>query len=408
MSSNVPSLQVRPASFRSATNSANQNKMEEELLYDLNNLFNLVNQQEAELNNAKQVLGTENQYQTIRIANLEKELQEIQNLYNQLQAGTGRYKKQAYVDSFSEDTYANEQEKAEVDTYHSLLTLPIKGKVQSKIYLYDEIADEIVLPKSLKAVIEPAADGMNIIDNDITNAFRNSNEIWARRYVYGLEDAVDSVTTEITITLPDNIISNRDINTLTFHPFPLSTVNIDKIEYRMEGGWNLIPGFPQDDVGAPVPIKDAKNMKFSFEALAMAEVRITLTQENFIVENHKKVFYVGASEIGVSYTDYQSSIGRFICTMTLDGQATSKLIKNVIPHFKNGEALSDKTTEKRSIFNYAIYTLDANGVMQYTRDTLPVMVGDDVIVIKANINADPKTGAAPTLESIEVQYEDLV
>lgn len=383
--------------------------MTEETLYDLNNLFNLVNEQERLLEDTKSILSTENKYQSIRIQNLEQKLQQIEQLYNQLQAGAGKYKKRVFANDFQKDPAANAQESAEIDTYHSLLTLPVTGKTQSKIYLYDEIAKEVVLPDSLIVALEPKENGINIFDNDIRYAFGTHDNIWARRFVFNADDTTSEVTTTITITLPDNIISSRDINTLTFHPFPLSTVDIDKIEYRMEGGWKLIPGFPQDSAGAPVTIQDATNLKFCFEAIPMAEVRITLTQRNFIIEDHQKVFYMGAEEIGIAYTDYQSSLGRFQVPVMLDGVSGTKLVTGVIPHFKNNSILSDISIEKRSVFNYAIYKMDeATGAIEYTRDILPIMVTGDVILIKANVNADPQTGTAPALESIEIQYEDLV
>lgn len=406
--SNVPSLRTRSSKFRSGTSSHDHNVMAEETLYDLNNLFNLVNEQEALLLDAKSVMSTENKYQAVRIQRLEKELREIQNLYKQLQEGSGKYKQQVYVDKFQPDPAASLQEKAELDTYHSMLTLPVTGKTQSKIYLYDEITQDVVLPETLKVDVQPKSNQVNITDNDVMKAFGSNGEIWTRKYSFEMNDPVASVTTVVTMTLPDNIISNRDINTLVFHPFPLSTVDIDKIEYRMEGGWNLLPGFPQNDAGAPIPIEDASNVKFCFESIPMAEVRITLTQRNFLIENHRKVFYVGAAEIGVAFTDYQSSLGRFLVPAILEGKTETKVITGVIPHFKNTHALTDRTEEKRSIFNYSIYTIDSAGALQYTRDSLPIMVTGEMILIKANISADAKTGAAPALESVEIRYEDLV
>jgi hypothetical protein len=407
--SNVPSLRVRSAKFRTGTSSHDQNQMTEELLYDMNNLFNLVNEQETLLEDVKQNLSVENRYQSIRIGNMQAELDDIRALYQQLQAGTGKYKRSVHVNSFLEDQASSPQEKAEIDTYHSLLTLPVTGKTQSKIYLYDDIAKEVVLPSTLKVQVTPEADGVSIIDNDVLNAFSGDNaNIWARKYVFPMDEYVDSVTTTVVITLPDNIISNRDINTITVHPFPLSTVDIDSIEYRMDGGWNLIPGWPKDSVDRPLSIQDAGNMKFCFESLPMSEVRITFTQKNFIVEDHKRVFYVGAQEIGVMYTDYQSSIGRFHVPVKLEANAPTRLITKVTPRFKNGEALSDKTEQKQNLFSYAIYTVDETGVLQYTRDTLPIMTTADNLLIKCSVYKDPKTGATPTLESVEVQYEDLV
>lgn len=406
---NIPTLRVRSANFRSKTSSDDQNAMTEETLFDLNNLFNLVNEQEERLADVKEVLSVENKYQSIRIGHLLQELADVRALNQQIQQANGKYSANVYVDKMFVEATVAAQEKANIDTYHSILTLPISDKVQSKVHLYDDIAKEVVIPSTLGVDITPAADDVNIFDNDSMYAFNGENaDIWRRKYTFTTDSTVDKVETVVTITLPDNIISNRDINTISIHPFPLSTVDIDKIEYRMDGGWNVIPGWPKDSMDNPVPIQDAGNLKFCFESLPMAEVRITFTQRNFIVENNQKVFYVGAQEIGIAYTDYKSSVGRFTAPLSLPGKLDARLITGVKPKFVNEEALSDKSEEKRGLFNYSIYMVGSNGVIQYTRDTLPIMITSDNIIIRANINADPRTGATPALESIEVEYEDLV
>jgi hypothetical protein len=407
--SNIPSLRLREARFRSGTSSANQNDMQEEILYDVNHLYNLVNEQAALLQNTRTLVVTENKYQSKRIEDLLAELQKTQDLVRQLQLGDGKYTKRIYVDQMHADETATPQERAERDTYHRVLHLPIAGAMQSKVHLYDDIAKETVIPSTFVVKMEPEADGISVIDSNPLHAFDGDNaNIWYRKCVFDADEYVDKVTVQVTMTLPDNIISSRNINTILVHPFPLSTMDIDKIEYRLEGNWTLIPGWPKDASDNPLPIQNAGNMKFCFESLPMAEVRVTLTQRNYILEDNKKVFYLGAQEIGVFYTNYQSSVGRFMVPALLEGNASTMLITRITPHFINEEALSDKTEEKRTVFAYDVYAVDERGVKSYTRDKLPIMVTTPNIVIKANINADPKTGATPVLDYVEVAYEDLL
>lgn len=407
--SNIPSFRARTVRFRTKTSSADQNEMVEDILYDLNNVFNLVNEQEALLNDVKETLDVEKKYQNIRIEQLLVELEETKELYRNLQAGLGRYAKKTYVDSFVTDPDASDLEKAEIETYYGIATLPVVGKKTSKVFLYDDVTQEVVLPDSLRVLVEPLPDGTTVQDNNVFNAFNGDNHsIWRRKYVYPVNDPTTEVTTVITITLPDNIISNRDINTILISAFPLSTVDINKIEYRLNGGWKLIPAWKKDSAGNPITVADSGNLKLCFESLSMSQVRITLTQRNFIIQGHKKIFYVGAQEIGILHSDYQSSVGRFMVPIKLKGQLESKLIAKVIPHFKNADSLSDKSEEKRSVFNYTIYGVDNAGELEYTRDTLPIVVQNEDIVIKASINMDSQTGATPALESIEVVYEDFM
>lgn len=407
--SNIPSFGAKTVKFRTHAESHDQNVMTEDILYDLNNLFNLVNEQEALLGDVKETLDVEKKYQNMRIEQLLVELEQTKQLYRDLQKGIGRYSKKAYVNEFLTDIDATDIEKAEIETFYGIATLPVVGKKTSKVFLYDEVTQDTVLPESLRVLAEPLPDGVNLVDNNVFNALNgDKHSIWRRKYIYPVNSPVTEVKCVVTITLPDNIISNRDINTIVISAFPLSTVDINKIEYRLNGGWKLIPSWEKDSAGNPITLKDSGNVKLCFESLSMSQVRITLTQRNFVIQGHKKVFYVGAQEIGILHSNYQSSVGKFVVPMKLEGEKQSKLISKVIPHFKNTDSISDKSEEKRSVFNYTIYGVDNDGELEYTRDTLPIVVQNDSIVIKASINRDSQTGATPALESIEVVYEDFM
>lgn len=404
-----PTFQPRPARFRGPSSSGDQNAMMNEALFDLVNLFNHLNEQERKLENLQNLLLVENKHRAIRIAELESKLAQAYALLKQLEEGEGKYSVRAHVYDMWVDETVAEQERASIDKVHGLVTLPSTGKTQSKLYLEDELTGELVLPPTLSIEADPEANGGSVVDNDLRYAVNGDNDdVWVRKMVFSLDDNVDTVTTTLTLTLPDTIISNRDINLFVLHPFPLFTVDIERVEYRLDGGWTLLPGWPKDAQGNPLPIQNAGNLKFYFPSVSMAQVRIVLRQRNALEENHKKVFYLGAQHIGLYHTQFQSSVGRFLIPLKLKGRKETKLVTAIRPILANSEVLSDRSEEKHSVFTYQLYMVDANGNWTYTRDSLPIMVKGEDVMLRVNLFADPQNGITPALQGVEVEYQDFM
>ena len=409
----IPSFSKRLVRFRGPTSSHEQNTIMDEIFYDMVNLFNITAEHERQIEDAKEVYRIESYFQSMRNHRLMMELESLKAYYQERIAGSSAHRIMIPVHRIEKNMAVKVEERAHIDEYHGVITLPIVGNEVSKVYLYDEVYQEVIQSDKLDIKIDIDSNATYIYQNEPENMCNGDNaKYWKAKCVYTAaqaEEIPDKVTATITMHLPENIISNRQVNAITIHPFPHNTLTIEKVEYRLEGGWRLLPGWKVNrETNKPEPLHEAGNIKLVFPSMAVGEVRVTLTQPHPVVENNNTVFYLGMQEIGVVFTDYQSEIGHFEVPLRLrqEGDTRPKIITRVIPHFMNEDILSDKSEEKRELFSYTIYTVEPDETLAYTKETLPILVNRDRIVIKGQIRADKENKCSPTLQWLEVIYED--
>jgi len=413
----LPTLKLRKAQYGVKTSSNDYNENIDDILFNLQNLFEQANYQTDLIKTIEETLRIENQYQMIKIQKLQEELQSIKMIYQSIDAKENQYVEYIYA----KDMYTNESilphEKATINKSYNITTLPVLGEVESKVYLYNEIEDKIIVPDSLKLKVrpEPLYQDITIKDNDIKNAFNgNNNSVWRRKYLYPIDTEQDLIetTTVLEVNLPENIISNRNVNMIQINPFPISSITIEKIEYYLNGVKSLLPGWPtmrnaQNQI-VPESIRDKGIQAFYFTPTDMDSIEITISQDKYMIEDNKKVYHLGAQEIGIFNIDYKSNVGRFIGEATLNGLKEVKVIEEIIPHFKNEALLSDKSVSKSTLFTFDIYQRNEDGQLQYTSDQFPVQLTGNKVIIKGNLFYDSRNNVAPALSHIEVKYKDFV
>lgn len=413
----TPMLRLKKAQYGMKTSSQDYNQNIDDILFNLHNLFEEINYQTDLIKTIEETLRIENQYQMIKIQKLQEELESIKSIYQSIDEQENQYIEYIYA----KDMYTNDSilphEKATINKSYNITTLPVLGEVESKVYLYNEIEGKIIVPDDLKLKIrpEPLYQDIAIQDNDIRNAFNgNNNSVWRRKYLYPIntEQNLIETTTVLEVTLPENIISNRNVNMIQINPFPISSITIEKIEYYLNGVKSLLPGWPtmrnaQNQI-IPQPIRDKGIQAFYFSPIDMDSIEITISQDKYMVENNKKVYHLGAQEIGIFNIDYKSNVGRFIGEATLNGTTQIKVIEEIIPHFKNEILLSDKTQSKSTLFTFDIYQKNQDNQLEYTSDQFPVQLSGNKIIIKGNLFYDDRNNVAPALSHIEVKYRDFV
>lgn len=406
----IPNSNYQRVGFRSPTSSSEHNQRSEDVFHDIIGLYDMANQLESRLNTSNQAFELAGRFQHIHTQKLEHRIQQLEEELAKVRSGESVKMAYLFVEHMTQDLTAPQHERAYIDTSHEVLHLPITGKSISKVYIYDEVAKEIRVPQALKVDVLPKTkNGWRIEENSPVNAFNGDNHsYWHRKVILPLEDVPSGdVKAEMVVTLPDTIISNRDVNTIYIKTFPVHSLQIDKVEYRLEGDWTLVPGWEVDENNEPVPKMYAGNIKLCFPNVAMGQVRVTMTQHSWFEEDYKKVYHFGLQEVGIFYTDYQSETGRFDVPIILQGGTGANLIRSLKPVFRNESALSDKSDEKSSVFSYNIYTVDEYGQTHYTKDTFPIMVTSDQLIVRAAIHMDPYNKVTPVLERIELTYENV-
>jgi hypothetical protein len=390
----APLYRPHEVRFRDGTSSHKQNEHTQQVFYDLTELCNLANLQQKTLDELEQLFSIHTYFHHQRMESLTQELQELKEIVSGLQTAGNVYTKQIAANMMRTAGDGAQMEKATVDALHNIVTLPTSGSSHSKVYLHDKINDEYIVPNTLQYELIPGADGSEVIDNDFMNALTpEGNKIWLRRY--RLNHNITKATCDIIITLPDDIISSRDVNTIYLHPFPLFGVNIESLEYRLNGGWQPIPGF--------TPVKRAGNMKYCFGALAMSQIRIRLSQETFIEEGGYNFFYLGLKDIGVFYEDYQSGVGRFEIPVSFHSKFKRKEIQGITPVYQNEKALSLHQGTRLATFK--VYEVSEDGSLRYLNDTFPIPFTQNNILIKAILNVDRMTQTTPELTRIDITYK---
>lgn len=382
--------------FRDATDSSKQNDHLQQVFYDLTELFNVANMHEEEIEKLRKFFEISSHYSQEHMDAMKRELIALKEELYAAQHPGETYIRTLYASDAQTDKLSEEYERAMIDTQHDIITLPYSSYSSSKLYIYDEMNDEYILPNTIKPTIIPAADGSIIRENDFKDALTPDEfKVWHREYRYfaGLKDHVEA---QIIVPLPDNIISNRDVNTIYIHPFPMNSMDIMNIEYQLDGGWRQLPGFKK--------IEDASNSKFCFSPIEMSVVRITLRQRHFIEKGGQQVFHMGIRELGIAHNDYQTGVGRFELPLEFNQAFTNKEIVNITPHYANEESLSVHQKETR-LLTFKVYEVDNNEKETYVSDTFPIQIKGKKVILKGVLSFDRNTRATPALSSVEIAYK---
>lgn len=382
--------------YRDRAPSDKSNKMMNELMYDITELFNQANHQNLWIDTLKEQFEVMAHYNQEHVDKLQSTIQKLQEDVTALQSPGKEYVKTYFPQDMNTDGIKDQSEIALIDKQHDIVMLPYSMYSSSKLYIHDEINNEYILPKQLKYEVQPLADGFNIRENDFSNALiPDEFKLWHRKYEYfsGLKNEVEA---QIIIDVPEDIISNKDVNTIYIHPFPLNSVDIMNVEYRMNGEWKSIPGFQ--------PTIEADNTKFCFSELEMRSVRITLRQRHYVEKSGRQVFHMGLREVSILNNDYQNGIGRFNIPVQFNETFINKEILDVKATFSNAGALSLFQEDSR-LATFKIYEVNSDGSETYLSDTFPIRTTKNAVVLKGTIAFDKYTRITPTISKVEVAYK---
>lgn len=382
--------------FRSKAESSRYNQHVDETLYDITELCNIANELEREQERTRAFFEVGSHFAQEQMDQMKRELQTLQEDMTALQRPGKEYIKVLLPSDARHDSSVDDYERALIDLQHDIITLPFSSYSSSKLYIHDDIDSEYIVPNTLRYDITPKADGITIKENDFIDALTpDDTKFWHRSYTYfsGLKDSVDA---QIIVELPEDIISNRDVNTIFIHPFPLNTMDIMNVEYQLDAGWKSVPGFK--------PIENAGNVKFCFPPTEIRQIRVSLRQRHFVTKGNQHTFHMGIREIGVSHSDYQLEVARFEIPVSFNNAFLTKEILDIQPVYQNEQALSVYQKETK-LTSFKVYEIGENGKERYLNDTFPVQVREKKILIKCLIAFDPNTRTAPAIRGIELTYK---
>lgn len=396
--------------FRGAANSADYNDLQEELFFDISNMFNLLSEYENALQETSTAQCVDNVYTQMRCTTLQNEIEYLRNKVARYETNEP---KQILISQFNSEQLNNENVPILSRQFNQINIM--NHSVNSKLYLYDEGVEVTTIPSSLAYDITPVADGVIIQDTEFTNAFNgNSNEFFVRKVI---SDNTDPKEMEIVITLPDNIISSRDVNAIELMPFPYSSLDITKLQYQLNGNWNNIPGleshknyepqFTVDTFGDAVDIgyiRQAEDIKLCFSKTPMSKIRIKLRQDTYIQENGKYVFYMGIKKLDVNCENVGPNCCEFFTEFNFQEDGP-KLITSIIPYFNNDSILSDQSIEKKSLLSYELYSIEEDGTKEYIKNSFPIVADKKNYALHTKMYYDRVSDINPSLYKLTLMYE---
>lgn len=304
MSTNT-TLVPRTVANRGPASSDDENDKTAETLLDLQNLAAQANKNEAAILAADKLLFSE--FMNARNnAVLSREARVIDNKIRAINGqdittlvGFRNFRGPDYYVNFAG---LSTERRARVEPIYGHAILPFNVAVNRMFSIDPETGDPILLD-GVDAEVTGEDNGGTATAGTLDNAFNGNNrEYWRRRVEFPLDHDADSVAAELVVTLPDSIIS--DTNMITIHPTPLGELDIEELKYSTDASdpGTVVPGFSV--------VRGAGFRRWHFQSISMTKLKVKMRQWNFVEENGRKVFYLGAQEIALQLIDFDKTSGQ--------------------------------------------------------------------------------------------------
>lgn len=369
----MPVSRVGGAQFRGPTSSEDYNQNEEEKYLELVELYKQSNLNLNQLAQAQNIVLAENAALHGYVSMLEQVLTSLEKQMNILEGSAG-YDPVLFKTGMVKDMqtdYPNiaqnnsdTQARCDIDTGFRHVTLPLIHKIP-KTHMIDETSGDVVVPSELNVKMGRTNTKGDVTENSVYNAFNGDNiSYWQRSVAYSFADAPAEEDVILEIELPSHLVSNLEINTIQIHPHPERGIQVKNIEIHYQNAWQTIEGFIQDDLSAVSSSTFSPRKRWHFKSVPVQRIRITLVQKNPLDIDGKRVFILGAQEIGVSLYRFEPNGGIVLTPIEMDGLYNIESVEHI---FLNRSTFGidkrlDQDMEGR-VFEYEILKETHDGVL---------------------------------------------
>lgn len=409
---NIPSTRYQPLNYRQITSSEQMNQLHEQFLQDILTLHNQANQISKEMDYVKHTLTAENTFLRYRLSELESKLA---YLAQRTQEESNSSKTRIYPIFPTAMTTEADGHESLIDLETLSVTL-MPTKVTSKVNVFDEAMQTTYVPSSLKLSYGGATStlGRQIIqidDNGAKHAFDGDpTSYWVRRHV--CDASCRAVYCDLIITLPEDVLTTKNINMIKINPYPVNAVDILSVDYKENGNWITIPGFSSHSSSMLEPydelfeieaarqntstIKNAPCLKFNFKGINANEIRIRLRQENYIkLENGQKEMYIGLKSVEIAQCVYHQDYGSFQADITFPEGSQQIVIQDTEILLNNASEVSHDNIQ------YEYYSYDSFGHLHKISKAAPFILPNERLLIKFKILENATT---PNIRQVNVHY----
>ena len=407
---NVPSVEKTPISYRTTTSSEEYNKNRENVLSDLLMLFNKANVLEKSLNEASDIIDYENKYLQLKVQDLESKMATLALRYEDSILKKDIKTTDIYPEDVSVDSSISG---AKIDLIYSDITSK-ESISTSKVNFYDELTGQIYVPPNLIATassleLKRTPGVIDVNDNEITNAFNgHSSSYWVRKVT--TDETIDEVTTDLIITLPESIMTTRDVNEISICPYPVNSVDITDLSYSLANSWVTFPDFLNhrasrleeytDTFGITssiTAITDANNLKFNFIELSANQIKISLRQRRYVNgEGGTRIFCLGAKEIDIKNNRYASEY----CSFNFNHDFGANYMNTYI--YGTEAVFNNPTGIEEDLIKYDYYSVDDLGVMHKIIDSVPFVLTAKKLHIKCRLY---RGNVTPNISKLKLKYK---
>jgi hypothetical protein len=209
---------------------------------------------------------------------------------------------------------ATQNRHAQIATTYGHATIPMDG-IESRFYGTNLMTGAIVPAEDLSISVagifdKGGGDGLTdyeggterllLDEGDPTLAFNGINiDTWVRRLEFPLDSDIDEIETQITVRVPSG--TNAEANVAVIHPHPAGNVDITGLWVASDLGdtFAAVSGFAET--------ANTWAKRWYFPGQVVQQIRVRLRQRDWVEENGRKVFYIGAQEIGVYLVDWDKT-----------------------------------------------------------------------------------------------------
>lgn len=329
ISKNNPNLHKGP------TSSADFNRLQNDMHYDLTSLFDVANKHNIQIKDNMDILIRENFFMQNKIHELETAMERIKT--NLLYKEQGQERQQLINSFYSmENVMTTDNSNAGyVDTLYGIGTMKDSDRVIKTSIRTDD--GRVMIPSDLGMVVYESNNtrpintvtGMRdyylVTDDNVYKSFdRSNNNFWVHTSTFPEESKVTEVYGILHIKLPLKMLNNIFANVLTLHPYPEYSLTIADIQYKGYGDtWYRLPNYPTykdaQDEERPTPIKNSSKLMFSFPKTEVTEIQIFYTQPYWFSNEGKRDFIYGFQEIGIEHRVFNTNVAEFVTEFSIEG-----------------------------------------------------------------------------------------
>lgn len=295
----------KPSPGHGPASSEDFNDMIAALLKDLSNLVDGVNTNEVSIENVSRLLFQEFMNARNSAARYIEDIRDTHRMDAYLGNSINNFisfrafRGPEYYISYEE---ISAERRARVEPLYGQVLLPYNGVI-NRMYAVDPETGDPIVAQGLDAEVTGENEtGGVVTEGDVTKAFNGQNrDYWVRTVEFPLEHDVSDVAATIEITTPD-IFAGR-ANVLTIHCYPLGQLDIEEIKYSTDTSdpTTTLTGFEVT--------RGAGFYRILFPAISITKLSIKFRQRNFVEEDGKKVFYLGAQEISLQLVEFDQTSG---------------------------------------------------------------------------------------------------